>query len=372
MRRVLIVGGGLVGLACAEELARAGVETELLERNPEVGLEASGAAAGILCPQSDVQGPGPMLELLLNGFQIVPEAVARLEALTGASVGYRASGMISMALTDADEKLLEEQLRWQREAGLAVERLSAEEIRRLEPAVDGPVRWGLSWPRAAQVDPNRLVEVYRQAVLKQGGRIRTSVSATRLRLRGSRVEGLETSAGPLSAEAVINCAGPWAGFDADAPVLVPSVPVRGQIVQLRTGKGMLQRVVESPRAYLVQRSAEVLIAGTTVEHVGFDKGVTEEGVRSIRAGVREFCSRTEALASDRCWAGLRPDTPDHLPILGATPIEGLFLAAGHFRSGVLLAPLTGRLAADWILGRRSAVDLKPFQISRFMAKAAAL
>ncbi len=370
--RVIVVGGGLVGLACGEELARAGAEVELLERNPAVGLEASGAAAGILCPLSDVTRPGPMLDLLLAGYRVLPEAVARLEAGFAGGIGFQVPGMISMALTDEDERLLEGYWAWQSGAGLPVERLSAEQIQRLAPAVDGPVRGGLLWPQASQVDPVRMVRAYERAFLKQGGRIRTSVQATRIQLKGSRVTGVETSAGSIAADCVVNCAGPWAAFDADLAFPIPAVPVRGQIVQYRTRGALVQPVVESPRAYLVQRSPECLIAGSTLEYAGFDKQVTERGIRSIQEGVREFCSATGSLSVERCWAGLRPDTPDHLPILGPTPIPGLYMATGHFRSGVLLAPLTGRLAGDWVLGRESGVDLRPFRISRFMAKAAAV
>ena len=369
MIRVAVVGGGVIGLAVAEELARRGARVELFERAGEVGRESSSSAAGILAPQGEVKGPGPWLELLLAGYQMIPEMVARLESATGLELRYRASGMLSAALTDEDEQELERQFRWQSEQGLRVERVSASQIRSLEPAVDGPVRWGLWWPQCSQLDNTRLVEAYRLALQRQGGLIRTATPVLRFLLEQDQVIGVETPAGPVRADWVVNCAGSWAGFDAAFPLPIPTFPVRGQMLRFRTRSPLIQRIVRSSSFYLVQRSEEQLVAGTTVERAGYDKSVTEEGLRSIRAGVGRIASRLNGWEPEVSWAGLRPGTPDGMPILGPSPFRRLLLAVGHYRNGILLAPFTGRLIADRITQERCAFDWSPFGVDRFLAKA---
>jgi glycine oxidase len=219
-----------------------------------------------------------------------------------------------------------------------------------------------------QVDVRRFVEGYAGLARARGARIRAGVAVRRFLVEGRRATGVETSAGVIRADCVVNCAGSWAGFDGSLPFAVSTIPARGQLLQLATAEPLVKRVVHSPRGYLVQRSDTELIAGTTVEHVGFDTRVTEEGLRVIREGVAEFSSATRSLPVSAQWAGLRPDTPDHLPILGRSPVEGLLLAAGHFRNGVVLAPLTGRIIADLALRGESPADLSVFSVTRFLAK----
>lgn len=367
--RAIVVGAGIIGLSVAEELTRRGVEVELLERNPDVGQEASSAAAGILSPQGEAKGPGPFYDLLRAGHALFPETIARLEAITRLDVGYKASGELAIAISDEDEQELTQEYQWQQQAGLQVEKLSAGEVKKLEPNVDGPLRWGVWWPQTTQVDCVRLVRAYAELVKGLGVTVKTQTPAGRFLTEKDRVIGVETPSGTLKADWVIDCAGSWAGFDRSFALPIPTVPVKGQLLQLRTASPLFQRVVRSSRAYLVQRSPEQLIAGTTVEWGCSDKTVTEEGKSSILRGAREISSRLKEVSVETAWAGLRPGTPDQLPILGPTPLNGLLLATGHFRNGVLLAPLTGRLIAEWVTQGRSSIDLAPFQVSRFLAKA---
>ena len=364
--KAVVIGGGIVGLAVTDELTRRGIEVLLLERSAAVGQETSSAAAGILAPQSEAEGPGPFLQLLLAASQVIPEAVVRLESLTGLPIHHRVSGLLALAFTEAEQKKMESALGWQIQAGMAPERLQPEAARRLEPAVDGLVRSCVYWPQTALLDPRKFAAAYERAVRSQGAQIRTGSPALRIVVHGGRAAGVETSTGLVEADWVIHCAGPWAGEEIGLPFPVPGIPARGQIIRFATPAPLFRSVVKSPDAYLVQRSDGCLIAGTTLEYVGFDKRTTEEGLRGIREGVRRISDRAADLPVQESWAGLRPDTPDHLPILGKTPVEGLLMAAGHFRNGVLLAPLTARLIADCALGVRSSIDLSPFGISRFM------
>lgn len=367
MLKVLIIGAGVVGLAVAEELIRRGISVEMLERNSEVGEEASWAAAGILSPQGEAEGPGPFLDLLLAGYPMMVEAVTRLQALTQMDLRFRASGMLALAFSESDEAELDRQLHWQEKAGLTLERLRPSEVRRLEPAVDGPVRCGVFWPQTAQIDNTQLVKAYARVVEAQGGVIRTGTPVKRFLVEGDEVVGVETSQGKSKADWVVDCAGSWAGFDEALSFSIPTQPVKGQMLQFRTTTAMVHRVVKSPRAYLVQRTPERLIAGTTVERVGFDKAVTETGRRSIFEGACEMASGVRNLSLETAWAGLRPGTPDRLPILGPTPLKRLLLATGHYRNGILLAPLTGRLLGSFITTGKSPIDLSPFHVSRFGA-----
>ncbi|MBI3615245.1 MAG: glycine oxidase ThiO [Candidatus Omnitrophica bacterium] len=366
--RVLIVGGGIIGLSIGEELTRRGVEVQILERNPEAGTEASSAAAGILSPQGEAKGPGPLLDFLQAGYQMIPEAVARLESLTRMDLRLRASGMLALALSDADEEELEQVYSWQTKAGLRLDRVSASHVKQLEPAVDGPVRWGIWWPQTSQIDNVRFVEAYRRAVEAQGGKIETNRPVTRFLTEADRVVGVETPQGKLFGDWVVNCAGSWAGFDLSFSLPIPTIPVKGQILQFRTERPWFQRIVRSARAYFVQRWAQQLIVGTTVEQAGFNKEVTEEGRRTIQAGAKELVSRMASISPEKSWSGLRPGTPDQMPLLGPTPLKQFLLAAGHYRNGILLAPLTGRLIADWITRGTCSMDLSAFSVTRFLAK----
>lgn len=365
--RVAVMGGGMIGLAVAEELTRRRTEVVLFERNDAVAREASSAAAGILSPQSEANGRGSFLDLLLSGARLVPETVGRLQTDTGFDLDYQPCGMIGLAFSESEEEALERDRAWQAEAGIAVEGWSADRIRREEPAVDGPVRRGLFWPESGRIDPVPMAQAYEQLIRKRGGEIRTQEPVLSIRLRGDRAIGVETAGGGTDVDGIINCAGSWAGLDGALPFPIPCIPVRGQILQFGVQGALVRRVVHSARAYLVQRRGGRLVAGTTVERVGYDRRVTEAGRRWIREGAAQICSQVGRLPVDAEWAGLRPDTPDHLPILGETPIRGLWVAAGHYRNGILLAPLTGRLMADCITGRAPELPIGPFRPDRFLA-----
>ncbi len=360
----------MIGLAVADELTRHGAEVIVLEKGLRAGAEASSAAAGILSPHGEAHGPGPLLSLLLAGFQLIPEMAARLQALTHVDLLYKANGMLAVALSDEEEKKLAADIDWQEKAGLRLERVSAAQVKALEPAIDGPVRWGVRWPQMAQIDNTALIEAYCRAIGKQGGIIRTNREVSRFITKGDRVVGVETLSEQITADVVVNCAGSWARFDGGLPFQLPVVPVKGQLLQFKTTSPLVRHVVVSGGAYLVQRSTVRLIAGTTVERAGYDKTVTNSGSRSVLDGITRICSAFGSLKPETAWAGLRPGTPDDMPILGETPLKGLFVAAGHYRNGILLAPLTGRIMGDLILKQKSPMDISPFSILRFQNKGA--
>ena len=362
---VAVLGGGIIGCALAEELARHGVRVALIERG-RIGAEASAAAAGILSSQVDLASPGPLFELCQAARRMYPRWVEQVQRRSGMSVGYHVDGIVSLVLSAREERAMDRQARWQRRVGLRVERWSAKTVRRHEPAIDGRVRCGFLFPTEPQVDNAILMRALALACRKAGVTVREGVSARRLLLRARAVSGVELDhGGSIEAKTVVNCLGSWAAMGGAFPVPLPVEPARGQILVFQGPRRLFRHAVMSGRGYVVQRRDGRLLVGSTVERVGFDKSLTFDGMHTILSGLRSLTSAMNACALVESWAGLRPRTPDQLPILGATAIEGLHVATGHFRHGILLAPITAHLMAQLILRGRSAHDLSPFSASRF-------
>lgn len=362
---VIVLGGGIIGCALAEELARRRQRVVLLERD-RLGTEASSAAAGILSSRLDLPKPDALFELCQAARALYPAWIRRLEQQSGLRVGYHRDGILYLVFTPREADTMAARIAWQQARGLDSERWTPAQVRRREPNIAGPIHEGFFFPLEGQVDNVMLMRALGLACRKARVTIREQVAAQRLWFRRQRLAGVETSAGRFAAPIVVNCLGSWAGFDERAAVPLPVQPVRGQMLSFQGPKGLFRHAVMSELgAYVVQRRDGQLLAGSTVEFVGFDKTLTFEGMHRILDGLRRF---TKAL--DRCtfleaWAGLRPCSADRLPILGATSIPGLYAATAHFRHGILLAPVTAVAMADLILTGRVAHNLGPFSPHRF-------
>ena len=356
---VAIVGGGLIGCALARELAGRGASVTVIER-ADPGSEASSAAAGLLAPQAEGLEPGPLFDLALESRNLYERWVTELFEETRLDVGYRRCGILRCALPGRPEAF--EPFAWQREAGLSVERRDAGGIAALAAGAVAPaIRQALFFPEEAIVDNRRLTEAVRMAAQRRGAIILTATPARRFAVTDGRCFGVETERGLVAAGAVIDAAGAWSSFDPGMPV--PVEPVRGQIVEVQSGIPELPTVVESEEVYVVPRGDSLLL-GSTVERVGFDKRVTAGAVGRLLAAAARLLPSLEDAAFRRAWSGLRPGTPDGLPLLGPTAIAGLSLATGHFRNGILLAPVTAIALADELYGEGSR-DLAPFSPRRF-------
>lgn len=362
---VIVVGAGIIGAALAEELARRGRRITLIDRGL-VGGEASTAAAGILSAQMDIKEPGPLLDLCQAARKMYPRWVEHLERKAGCSVGYHVDGILALILSGREEHAMKRQARWQTRLGLRVERWSPKEIRRNEPAVDGKIRCAFHFPTEAQIDVVQLMRALAVACRKAGVDVLEQTRVSRLALRDNAVRGVETNRGVYEAPVVVNCLGSWASADGVFPLELPIEPARGQMLAFQGPKRLFRRAVMSSRAYVVQRRDGRLLVGSTIERVGFDKSLTVEGMHDILCGARHFSSAINPCPFLESWAGLRPATRDGLPILGATSIAGLYVAAGHFRHGILLAPITATLMAEQILRGHAADDLAPFFPQRFL------
>ncbi len=361
---VIVLGGGIIGCAIAEELARRNQRVVVVERGA-IGAEASSAAAGILSAQMDLVRPGPFFDLCHAARRMYPQWIRHVERRSGLSVGFHVDGILYLAMTQQDEQRMRARLRWQTARGLRAERWSAAQVRRREPSVDARVRCGFFFPTEAQIDNVRLMDALAKACRRAGVMLQEETSVRRLRLQHRAVQGVETDRGSLRAPVVINCLGSWASLVEPPPIKLPVVPARGQMLAFTGPKQLFRRAVMSEEAYVVQRRDGRLIVGSTVEFVGFQKHLTLEGIHAILSGLRQITSVLDRCAFVDAWAGLRPCSKDKLPILGTTAIDGLYLATGHFRHGILLAPITATLISDLILVGKTSLNLSPFSPLRF-------
>jgi glycine oxidase len=362
--RVAIVGGGVVGLSIALRLRDAGAEPIVLERSIP-GAEASSAAAGMLATQLESSGPGPFLDLCLKSRALYPSFAADLRERSGLDIGYLPCGTLSPAL---DEPTLHRQVQvaeWQRQRGLRVERLDPQQVRSAEPQLMPETFGGLLFPDDHQVDNRLLVRALSQATARSGVEFRTGY-VRGLKSQGDRVTGVDLDGVSLDADAVVVAAGSWTGLVPGLSISPQTVrPAKGQMVQLQLRTPLLRHVVYAEHSYLVPRADGRVICGSTVEMIGFDKQVTAGGVSQVLQRALRLCPALATATLSETWAGLRPYTDDELPILGRAPMEGLFLATGHFRNGILLAPKTAELMSRLILQQPIDLDLTPFRMERF-------
>lgn len=358
---VIVVGGGPVGAACARDLAESGRKILLLERGDDQG-EGWRAAAGMLAAQAGAEADDPLFELGIAGRERYAELAPLLKERTGMDVGFWQEGIARIAADETDAGALRSQVAWQRQQGHVCDWFDAGEVKARWPWIG--LSFGALWaPRDAAIHPARLVE----ALIMDSVRLGVTVirdQATAVERRGARVTGV-LGREHYSGSDVVLAAGPWTRQIAGVPRPIPVEPIRGQMAALAWPEGVPRAIVLGRGAYMVPRDGEAVV-GSTMEHAGFSTEVTASGLAEIFAGVSALCpalSRGEVL---RTWAGLRPVTPDGLPILGREPrLQGLWYAAGHGRNGVLLASITGVLLTHLLSGENENEQLVPLRPERF-------
>jgi glycine oxidase len=317
---------------------------------------ATRVAAGMLAPVGELAfGEPELLEMTLAAAAAYPAFIAELEAETGMATGYERQGALYVALDQDEAAELRRVHGLQRSLGLHAEWLPPRRCRELEPGLTPSFHGGVHVPDEAAVDPRALVEALLAALATEGVELRTGLEVAEALLDGERVVGVRTTAGDeLRADAVVLAAGSWSGQAEWLPgrARPPVRPVKGQIVELRPvdGETPCERVVASERVYLVPRSDGRLIVGATVEEQGFDTTVTAGGVHELLREAYRLLPDVAEMELVEAMAGLRPGTPDNLPLIGPGAIEGLALATGHYRNGILLAPLTGEAIAALLDG----------------------
>jgi glycine oxidase len=360
---VIVAGAGVVGLAAARALAAQGARVVVVERR-RVGAEASSAAAGMIAPQAG-EADSPLLALALQARDRHLALAGELEDETGIAVDLSRLGRLELFFDEAGEQALESSLRKQRAAGLEAAVLSAAEVRDCEPNLSPAVRGAAYFAGDRRVDNVRLTRALAASAVLRGATLLTGRPVTGLVVEGGRVAGVRAGAETLRAPVVVNASGAWAGLLAGDPQPPPVEPVRGQIVAFDMSPPLLRHVVWTERGYLVPRSDGRLLAGSTTENAGFDKSVTAGGVRTILEMALQVAPLLADVRIADAWAGLRPGTPDALPVIGPGALPGLVHAGGLFRDGILLGPLVGELAAELAAGRAPSADLRPFSPARF-------
>jgi glycine oxidase len=353
---LVVVGGGVIGLSCAWRAARGGADVAVVERSqPPAG--ATRVAAGMLAPVGELTfGEPELLEMTLAAAELYPEFVAELESATGIRTGYERTGALHVALDRDEAAELRRVHDLQRSLGLEAEWLSPRRCRELEPGLTPSFNGGVLAAGEAAIDPRALTAALLAAVEDEAVEPRTGVEVDAALIDGRRVTGVRTSDGEeLAAGSVLLATGAFAGESGwlPEPARPPVRPVKGQILELGPRAGEpppSERILASERVYLVPRPDGRLIVGATVEEQGFDTTVTAGGVHELLREAYRLLPDVAEMELIEATAGLRPGTPDNLPRIGPSPVEGLLWATGHFRNGILMAPLAAETIAGVLAG----------------------
>ncbi len=369
---VVIVGGGVIGLAIAWRTAQAELSVAVVDKEP--GRGASHAAAGMLAPVTEVHyGEEALLALNLASADLYPSFVKELEAATGMNVGFRPCGTLFVGADDDDTAAIDDLFRFQRELGLPVRRLRRRECRELEPLLSPRVRSGIVAGGDHQIDSRRLVKALIAANAQLGAKLHGQQAAS-LRLDGNRAIGVTLADGEvLDAAVVVLAAGSWSGALPGLPAesRPPVRPVKGQILRLRGSADAplltrtVRALVHGASVYLVPRTDGEVIVGATVEERGFDSTVTAGAVYELLRDAAEIVPGVSELELVEARAGLRPGSPDNAPLLGSMSVDGLVIATGHFRNGILLTPVTADAVAELLVTGHAPELIAPFSPLRF-------
>lgn len=330
--------------------------------------QASIAAAGMLAPLAETERTGPLVALGLDSLRRYPAFVSALREETGAALELSGPGTLRVAADRVEEEALAAAFAWQKTAGMPLDWLDAGAVRRLEPALSDRVRAAVLSPEERHVEPRALLAALTAACLRRGVRMETS-SVIGFKTRAKRVTAVETSRGSSSCAQAVIAGGAWSAILARRlGAELPLFPVRGQLLALRCRPPLLRHTIYSHRGYLVPRTEGRVVVGATVEQVGFDPATTKAGEAALLASARSLAPSLATLSVESLWAGLRPASGDGLPVLGRLPgWRNAFIAAGHFRNGILLAPITADLLSQLILGVAPEASLKPFGAERWTA-----
>jgi glycine oxidase len=363
--RVVVVGGGVMGCSAAWELARHGFHVTVLERSVP-GAEASSAAAGILGAEVEAHAPGPLVDLARASRKLYSRFAAELGRETGIDVEYRECGVLEVAFSAPGLKKLLAARGWQKPRPRALERSA---LLRREPALSRKLRGALTFDGDARVDPRRLFRALHIAATRAGVTFRSGAYVRRVVERDGRATGVALDDGSVVAgEHVIVAAGSWTSLVEGTGVPAGSVvPARGQIVELELPAPALKSVVFGPGAYLVPRDDGRLLIGSTLEFVGYRREVTAGAVRDLLSAAIMLVPSLESAVLKDSWSSFRPYSNDALPFIGQSHLAGLWLATGHHRNGILLAPITAASIAAVVRGRRPPVSLADFSPVRVQA-----
>ncbi len=348
----LIVGGGVIGLSFARELHLRGAGKITVIDAGNCGGESSWAAAGMLCPQVEADESGAFFEFCLESRDLYPALAAELLDETGIDIELDRAGTLYLAFSDEDVRLTQERFHWQTAAGLAVEHLPADEVRRAEPFVSPDVLEALYFPGDWQVENRKLCSALRRYCEINGVEIIENTTVTGLSIDENGISGVKCGNETLRAGKVVIAAGAWASQILPETLGMPIKvePVRGQMISMHTAKRLFERVIYGSSGYIVPRVDGRVLAGSTTEKVGFDREINDTVAASLFSMACGIAPSLANLRIEEHWSGFRPRAVDGLPVIGRIEgINGLYFATAHYRNGILLAPATAALAADMII-----------------------
>ena len=366
----MIVGGGVIGLSVAYALANEGLLATVIDRG-EIGRSASWAGAGMIPPFTRRLPHGPMIALRSGGSVLYREWSAALLDETGIDNGYRVTGGVDVAATEADEADLRTAAgRWRVE-GIDFESIEPDDFPRIEPALSPSLRRGYFLPHRAQIRNPRHLKALKAALEGRGVCLRPLTPLVGFERQGERITGLRTDDQVIRCGQVVLAAGAWSGGLLEGlGAHVPTTPLKGQIVLLRSDRPLLRRIVEHGKKYLVPRDDGRILVGASEEDVGFDTRPTAGPIRDLIDEALALCPILAEAEVERTWAGLRPGSVDTRPTIGRLPgISNLIAATGHKRAGLQLAPSTAEVVADLVFGRSPRIDLTPFAPGRLPGSA---
>jgi glycine oxidase len=362
---VAVAGGGLIGGAVAFELSRAGLQVALFDSR-QLGEGSSWAAAGILSPAPETAGMISTVPLGRASLQLYPEFVAAVEEISDQSADYRARGTLEALFSAEAQEKLSTIIALHHGLGLKAEPVSADDAREMEPALSPELEAAVFRPDEACVDNRALTKAVLKAAERCGVKIFAASSVQSIVKNGERCTGILADGEKVESRWTVIAAGCWSAEIEGASQYAPVRPAKGQMIALRAKKDLsVERVLWSDHVYLVPRNDGKILAGATVEYVGFEKTVTAGALQKIITAALQLAPALADAQIEETWAGLRPDAPDHLPIIGPTDLEGLLIATGHFRSGILLAPITAQLIREWITMQKVSHDWARFSPMRF-------
>jgi glycine oxidase len=359
---VIIIGGGVIGLAIARELAVR--KSVLLLDRGATGQGTSRAAAGMLTPLSEADDQGPFFQLSRTSHGMYDEMIRDLEAETKVDCGYSKEGLLAIASSEDSAKALRCRFEWQKKAGFDVELLSGDEVRRLEPLITVPITAAVFMPGERLITPRRLVNALRESCFSRGVEMRLGVHVEEVGPHAVRVGHLT-----IEAESVVIASGVWSGEMKGLNPPIPVYPRKGQILSLSMPAGAFRHMIRWGSTYFAPRRDGELVVGATNESTGFDVSNTPAGLGRLLNEAQEISAHAGEFPILETWAGLRPATPDGLPIIGPSAVPGVYYATGHYRNGVLLAPITAAILRDLIEDGTTSRAIEPYSPSRFSNQA---